>query len=296
MTVLSTGSQLLKSPQYVEEATYGTLPTASPTLLWIGDVTDIKPTVDIGLQSIRKVGSEDVYQHVLGARQTRLDLEFGLQSSTFIKYAINAQGGGTGSIDKSLSMLYSVAMGGQGGTENFFVLTGVRPDTLKLAIKPKQIHKATMTMFAQANSGPEASSGITTPTYATDPATAPWNFADMGTTPVTLAGTNLDITELNLQFARNLEEVYTLQQVTPMFLPPKNREITGDLTVAWENATYYTDLQALTEGSLVVTLKNGTSVLTLSNTALKKLESLEVAPGEVIYEKYSLDAKTASVT
>jgi len=291
MTTTSGGFQVVKNPQYIEEATYGTTP-ASPTLLWTGATEDIKPTVDMGVQDIRKVGSEDVYMHNIGTRSSRLELDLGIQSSTFLKYAINSQGAGTGSIDKSLSLLWSVLMN---GTENYFIATGCRPDTLKLAIKKGQRHLATMTLFAQAIANPSAS-GPTGATYATDPASNPWNFSDMGSTPVTVGGSNVDVTEINFQFARNLEEVYTLQQTTPMYLPPKNREITGDLTVVWSSGTLMTDLQALTEVTLAATLKSATSVLTLSNVAFHKLDALEFKPTEVVYEKYTFNAKTAAVT
>ncbi len=288
------GYSLVKHPQYIEEVTYGTTPTASPAFLWVGSQSDVNPTVDMGIQDIRQVGSEDVYQHLLGGRQTRLSLEYNLQSSTFAKYGISAQGGGAGTIDKSLSLLWSAMMD---GTENFFIASGCRVNSLKLSGKAKQALTATADIWAQAVTNPETTTGLTTPTYATDPATAPWNFADEGTTPITFAATNLDVTEIDVEFSRNLEEIYTMQQTTPLYMVPKTRQIKGSMTVVWSTATNWTDLQAMTEGSLVWTLKSGTSVLTLNNVALFKLNSFDIkGDGSIIYEKYDFEAKSASVT
>ena len=139
-TIIPSGGWLIvKNPQYVEEATYGSIPTASPTLLWIGSVDNVEPIADIGYQEIRKVGSEDPYAALKGKELDTLKLSFGVQSSTFLKYAITAQGGGAGTIDASLSVLYSVKLS---GTENYIIAQGCRPKSLKLSCSPGELLKA----------------------------------------------------------------------------------------------------------------------------------------------------------
>ncbi|MHB1910221.1 MAG: phage tail tube protein [Nitrososphaerales archaeon] len=293
MTVSTTGAQVVKLPQYVEESAYGTMPT-SPAFNWIGLESQIDTNSDIGAQEINSVGYEDVQAVLIGKQEDLLKLTFAVQSSTFLKYAINSVNWTTptGTIGASLSILWSILLN---GTENFMTANGCRPNSLKLTGQAGQKLQAEMEVWAKIVN-PATTSGPTTPTYATNPATAPWNFTDEGTTPVTFAGTNLDTTEIEVDFNRNLKRVHTLQSQTNLYMPPTKRAISGTITVVWENSTLMTDLQALTGGSLVWTLKNATSVLTLTNCYMTKLSSLSVSPDDVVYEKYAIAAESASVT
>ena len=241
-------------------------------------------------QEIRKVGSEDVYQYVLGAQKSELTLEMNLQSSTFLKYGVNSQGGGAGTIDESLSIFWSYLLN---GTANYQWATGCRPNSLKLSGKVKSTIQATMDLICQDIATPTSSNPLTTPTYATDPASVPWNFTDGA---VTIAATGVDVTEIEVNFNRNLEEIYTLGSTLPTYLPPKNREIHGTLTIVSSVATNIAALIASTSQTIVWTLKTGTSVLTLSACVLTKLSSYEQKPTDVLYEKYAFTAKTAALT
>jgi hypothetical protein len=293
MTVATTGAQVVKSPQWVEEAAFGTMPT-SPSFNWVGIDAQVDTNSDPGLQEINAVGSEDVQATLIGKEEDVLKLTYNPQNSTFLKYAINSVNWTTptGTIAASLSLLWSILLN---GTENFMTAVGCRPNTLKLSVQAGAKLEAEFEIYAkQVN--PATTTGPTTPTYATNPATNPWNYSDEGTTPVTFGGTNLDITKMELDFNRNLKRVHTLQSQFPLYVPPTKRDITGSMTVVWESPTLMTDLQAATPVTLAWTLKNGTSVLTLTNCFAQKLSSLQVAPDDVVYETYSLVAESATVT
>lgn len=287
------GYLVVKQPQYVEESTFGTTPAASPILNWIGIIDNFDPTVDIQAQYIRQVGSEDAIKSILGKETYQAKLEYLLQNSAFAKYATQAQGGGAGTIDKSLSILTSVKIA---GTENYIFLKGSRIKSFKLSGKPGEPLKASADIIAKQKTTPSTTHGLTTPTFATDPATAPWNFNDGGANPVTWGALALDVTEINVSFERNLEPIYVLGDTKLKYLPPKAREITGDFTVTWDETTKYADLVALTERTLSWVLKSATSTLTLSNVSLKKLDSLAMKPEDVIFEKYSFTARSASLS
>lgn len=287
------GYLVVKQPQYIEETTFGTTPTVSPTFNWIGIVDNFDPTADMQAQYIRQVGSEDAVKSLLGKETYQTKLEYLLQNSTFAKYATQAQGGGAGTIDKSLSVLTSVKIA---GTENFIFLKGSRIKTFTLSGKPGEAIKASADIISKQKTTPSTSHGLTTPTFATDPATAPFNFNDGGANPVSFGALNLDVTEISVSFERNLEPIYVLGDTKLKYLPPKAREIKGNFTVIWDETTKYADLVALTERTLTWVLKTAVSTLTLSNVSLNKLDSLAMKPEDVIFEKFSFTARSASLS
>src|SRR5438445_13700050 len=106
------GWGVVKLPQYVEEAAYGTFPT-NPAMQWISPIASADLKADMQSVMIPQLGIEDLKYIIKGAEQYTFDLEYPMQNSTFAKYGVNAQGGGAGSIDKSLSLLFSAKLGGR---------------------------------------------------------------------------------------------------------------------------------------------------------------------------------------
>jgi hypothetical protein len=288
----SGGWFVVKNPQYVEELTYGTFPT-NPTMNWIGAVDNFDPKADMQSIMVPQVGTEDLKYILKGAEVYTLDLEFGLQTSTFAKYGISSQGGGTGTIDKSLSILFSAKLN---TVENFVQILGSRIGSFTVSAQTGQLTKAKCQVQAKAIPVPSTSSPIGTGTFATDPATNPWTFYDGGANPVTIGALNPDVREFSVTFERNLERLHVLGQSQQKFLPPKQRRITGNFTIVWEDVNQYTNLTSDSGVTITWVLKTATSVLTLSGCKVHKLDDFKFSPTEVVYEKYGFSALTASMT
>jgi len=289
------GWLVLKNPQYVEESTYGTFPT-NPTMLWIGAVDDCRPRADMQSIMVPQVGSEDLKYILKGAETYTIELEYALQNSTFAKYATQAQGGGAGTIDNSLSLLFSAKLGGQAGTENYLQLLGSRMGSLTLSTRVGELVKARCQLTGKALPVPTSSSPIGTGSFATDPATNPWAFYDGGTNPVTIGAANPDVREISVTFERNVERLHVLGDSKHKFLPPKHRRITGTFTILWEDTTQYSNLANDTGVTISWVLKSATSTLTLSNCKIHRLEDFPFQPTEVVVEKYAFTALTASLS
>src|SRR3972149_2704114 len=289
------GWLVLKNPQYVEEVTSGTFPT-TPAMSWIGAVGSCQPRADMQSIMVPQVGTEDLKYILKGAEVYSVELEYGLQNSTFTKYASQVQGGGAGTIDKSLSLLFSARLGGISGTENFLQLTGSRIGSLTLSTRVGELTKARCQVTGKALPVPSASSPIGSGSFAADPATNPWAFYDGGTNPVTVGAANPDVREISVTFERNLERLHVLGQSQQKFLPPKHRRISGTFTILWEDTSQYTNLANDTGVTITWVLKSGTSPLTLSNCKIHRLEDFPFQPTEVVVEKYAFTALTASLT
>lgn len=289
------GWLVLKNPQYAEESTYGTFPT-NPAMLWIGAVDNCQPRADMQSIMVPQIGTEDLKYIQKGKERYTVELEYALQNSTFAKYATQAQGGGAGTIDKSLSLLFSAKLGGQSGTENYLQLVGSRIGSLTLSTRVGELTKARGQVTGKALPVPSTSSPIGSGSFATDPATNPWTFYDGGTNPVTVATASPDVREISVTFERNLEELAVLGQSQHKFLPPKHRRINGTFTILWEDTTQYSNLANDTGVTITWVLKSATSTLTLSNCKIHRLEDFPFQPTEIVLEKYQFSALTASLS
>jgi hypothetical protein len=288
----SGGWFVVKNPQYVEEATYGTFPT-NPTMNWIGAVDNFEPKADMQSIMTPQVGTEDLKYILKGAEVYTMDLEFGLQTSTFAKYGISSQGGGAGTIDKSLSVLFSAKLN---AVENYVQILGSRIGSFTISAQTGQLTKAKCQLQAKAIPVPSVSGPIGSGAFATDPATNPWTFYDGGTNPVTIGAVNPDVREFSVTFERNLERLHVLGQSQQKFLPPKQRRITGTFTIVWEDVNQYTNLTSDTGVTITWVLKTAVSTLTLLGCKIHKLDGFKFSPTEVVYEKYGFSALAGSIT
>ena len=292
MSSPSGGWFVVKNIQYAEETTFGTFPT-NPSMSWVAAVGNVDLKVDMSSLLVPQLGTEDLKYILKGAETYSMDFEYAIQNSTFAKYATQSQGGGAGSIDKSLSILFSAKLS---GTENFIQLLGSRLGDFSISGKYGDLIRAKGTATCKSIPVPSTSTPIGSGSYASDPGTTPWAFYDGGANPVTIGGANPDVREIQVSFARNIEKLHVLGQSQVKFLPPKQRRITGTFTIVWEDENQYTNLTSATSNTITWVLKSATSTLTLSGCELTKLDSWKFDPTEVVYEKYAFTALTASLS
>jgi len=290
------GWGVVKLPQYVEEATYGTFPT-NPAMQWIAPIASADLKADMQSVTIPQLGIEDLKYIIKGAEQYTFDLEYPMQNSTFAKYGVNPQGGGAGAIDKSLSLLFSAKLGGVvSGTENYVQVLGSRINSITLSSQVGQQTNAKVNLFAKSIPVPSSASPLGSGSAATDPGTNPWMFYDGGTNPVTIGAVNPDVREISVSVNRNLERVYVLGSSQQKFQPPKQRRISGSFTIVWEDTNQYTNLTSDTGVTIAWVLKSATSTLTLNNCKITREDSFKFTPTEIVYEKYSFSALTGSLS
>ncbi len=289
------GWLVLKHPQYVEEVTYGVFPT-NPAMAWPGSVERCAPRADMQSTLVPQLGTEDLKYIIKGAEVYTIELEYGLQNTAFTKYATNGQGLGAGSIDKSLSLLFSAKLGGQSGTENFLQLLGSRIGSLTLSSRVGELTRARCQISGKAIPVTSSTNPIGIGSFATDIATPPWTFYDGGVNPITIGAVNPDVREFTVIFERNLERLHVLGQSQQKFLPPKHRRITGNFTILWEDTNQYTNLTTDTGVTITWVLKTGGgNTLTLNGCKLIRLEDFPFHPTEIVVEKYAFTALNANL-
>jgi len=264
---------------------------------WIGAVESWDPRADITPIEVRQLGSEDVYKLLKGQEAYSIALEYFLQHSTFAKYGVNPQGGGAGSIDKSLSLAAGLKMGGAAGTTYYYKMQGSRPRTITISGRPGEAHRVRYEIIAQLIPIPSTPNPVGTGSWASDPGTAPWIFTSGGANPVTVGGEAVPCVEISASIERNTESLYVMGQSTVAYLPPKQRAVTATMTLVWLAQSRYTDLQNFTDRNVVWTLNSSpSSVLTLSNCKFHRLDSFTVRPTEVLLERWAITGLSAALT
>ncbi len=287
----SIGLQAAETAQYVEESVFGALPS-NPAMQWIGTDMQYSDSADLGQILIRNLGSEDLKAVIKGSDNYEVDLDYAIQASTFLKYLVNSQGGGSGSIDKSLSLIIAPKVS---GTINYLQALGCRPDNGSIKWQLGKEIRASVKVFAQTIQAYTTTNPIGTGSWATDPGTNPWVFTDPGSSGITIGGTAYDINDLSVSFARNLQRVRAIGQSTAKYIVPAVRDITFDITILLESSTPFSALLNNTSQTITAPLKNGTSVLTLTNAFFKK-QGKSIKAGDVIYEKYNGVCESATLT
>src|SRR3989304_6449310 len=136
-------------------------------MLWFGVVGSCQPRADMQSLMVPQVGTEDLKYILKGAEAYTIELEYALQHPSFAKYSVNAQGGGAGTIDKSLSLLFSARLGGISGTENYLQLLGSRIGSLTLSTRVGELLKARCQITGKALPVPSPSSPIGSGSFAT---------------------------------------------------------------------------------------------------------------------------------
>jgi hypothetical protein len=295
----SGGWFVTKHPQYVEETIFGTFPT-NPDLNWIGASESWDPRADIPPIIIRELGSEDPAFLLKGQENYEFSLEHFMQGSTWTKYAVNPQGGGLGSIDKSISIAAAIRMGGatvNGGTVYYYKMSGCRPRSITISGRPGEAIKCRMEMLCKQIPKPTTVDPAGSGSWASDNGVVPFIFTSGGLNPITVGGSPVPVTEITATINRNPEPIFVMGDGQANYIPPKHREITGSLTLVWNTQDRYADLQDYNARTLIWTLSsNPSSVLTLTGLKFHRLDSFTVKPTEVLYEKYSFTALAATLT
>jgi hypothetical protein len=284
----------LKELQFCEETTYGVLP-ASPVFTPVGYEPRVMFREDPKMLPVPQPGSEDVETiQQGGVREITWDIIYRPTDTKFAKYGVNAQGGGSGSIDKSFTLLMSVNLNTT--TETWLILPGCRPDTT--IISGRAGGNLEFRGIGNAQTFPLPTSTNPGYIFATSSTLPPIQLKDGGLTPLTIAGVSYDVNSITVSVHRNLSIMPQPNSRDAQIILPQNRDITGTLAIAWESTGLLSVLGTQTAPTMIWTLNTTlNSAITVTATQFTRLNSLQFLTGDpAIFEAYSYQGSSVSMT
>lgn len=270
----TTSGQLIKYPlQYVEESTEGTTPTASPTFITAGFVESLSIKINGNFIDISQLATEDLLAIIQGNQVYEWQVKLHITSSTYIKYALNAQNVASpaGTISATLSHMFSIYLN---GTENFILLKGCRANSITISTEIGKAIDVTIEWVSKTiiQAITTANAGLTTPTFVSVTATgAVWSWITGTTAPATWNGSGIDAVKISITVNRNTKSDHTLGNLDPHSSQSHGRRASGDITVLWTTSTgsaMETDFRAGTSRTMTWILKDAVSTITLTGTVL----------------------------
>jgi len=265
---------------YVEEATYGITP-ANPSMQWIGIVQNVEPNYDRSLIKLRGIGSRDLSYIIKGLLKAEVSMEYAYQDKTFLAFA--------NTLNDFTMEIYTYD-----ATLNIYLHSGGMINSIDVNASVNNLVTVKPAIIAQNVSiSTSHPAGVT---YATDPGIVPKTWYD---TQVEIpAGTPVDgVTDWTFKINNNLERYPVIRTTSGdilKYLVERQREFSGDLTVAYMSNTLLTAMTTATEqATLKITV--GTDTFTFNNVKFDT-GRLTAKPVEVILQKLPWTAKTLTIT
>lgn len=279
--------------QYCEESTYGVTPTVSPLFASAGEIESVSETTEIAMKRYHSLGSEDVYQFLRNGILYSFEIAYQPISSALIRYGTQAQGGGAGTIDKSLSFLYSEDVN---GIENYVFYKGARCDQVTVEITGDSV-KVTQNFLCREITTPATTHGLTTPTFAPANSAAPWFGTDGGSNPFTHNSNSYDVDKFKFTVSRGLEAIRPNGESLVKMLVPTVRTITGEFDVVRKDTALITDCKNLAARAASYVLKAAASTATFADMVLVGMAtSRQATATEALRDSFKFEAKSISVS
>lgn len=218
---------------------YGTTPT-SPTYVIVGNTTEINPQPDIQHVDVMHLGSEDIVDAVKTGSLYAFNFKYLPINNTLAKYATQAAGGGTGSIDESLSFAWSEKID---GTTYYNLVKGFVPTSITGTLA-RGVWEYDITGVAKDIVPPNSTDQTPgTPTYPSETSTSPMSHSDGGASPFTWNSNTYGERRFSFTVTRDLAVVAVNGENDIIYAKAAGRTISFSAEVFM--GTYTTDVNEL---------------------------------------------------
>lgn len=255
--------QIVKRLQYIEEVTYGVTPSTSPTFISAGKIKRFSFNIDAQIERYRTIGNRKVSDFLNTGEMTSFEIEYQPTNTTLMKYGINDPNG-AGTIDKSLSFLYSKMID---GVEHFYIIKGCKTDSITVEVTKEAVN-VTQSFLAKEAITPitTANAGLTTPSFAAAPTGKPWVGRDGGANAFVYNSVAWYTPRLNCEVAWNLDPGQPIGDTYIRFLDTTNKDCNVDFDVWQKDTTFIADLKTEARRNITYTLNSATSaIITITN-------------------------------
>jgi len=251
---VTTKRDIVKELQYVGEGNTVTTPTSfgttpnSASFTLVGNNSEINIQPDVQHMDVSVLGSEDIIDAVKTQSLYAFTIRYNPIDTALWKYVWNSSGGGTGSIDESLSFTYSYNLD---GTEYYQHLRGCRPTSGTMSLS-RGMWDCSMTFVAKDITVPNTTDGNGgTPTYqTTETSSSPIVHSDGGGTPFTWNSVTYGERSFSTTVTRNMAVMAVNGETDITYCKATERSITATVDVfagtASNETSLYTDYEGKT--------------------------------------------------
>ena len=268
MVVTSSSVLFVKHPQWVAESTEGTTPSASPSFTSLGAVKSAAIKINGNFVDVAQLGAEDLITIVQGQQDYETQFKLSMVNATgILARLIGAYNYATpaGTINESISIVFSVYLN---GTENYIFCKGSRIKEGSISLDVGKETEVSVSFTHTNISTPGSSHGLTTPTFASLPSGAVYDWLAGGATPVSWNASGILCKKVTINIARNSKPDYTLGNLDPHSSQAHGRRISGDFTTLWTSSTLETDFKAGTARTLAIIIKTAVSTITVTGAKI----------------------------
>jgi hypothetical protein len=296
-----------KPIQYVEEgigqASFGVTPTASPTFLLAGAITDITEGINVNSTIYRIGGAKTYYKNISYGHAYTFELGFSPDNNTMMKYG-SEEASGTGTADASLSFLKALKLNNAGVlTEHFVFYKGCKMNILDLSVAGQMV-ECNSSWLCREITIPNLVHGLTTPVFKayTDLTQLPWSHLQNGTNPLTINAITYPCTQFHINWNNNIQPDQMNGSDLVDSLIQGNRDITGDFTVLVGKdlsleAKLRTNPLAGDTASYVLKSTATTSTINITELAIQQSSPAhQTSDSGTWYIQYNFTARNAIIT
>lgn len=244
---------------FVAETVYGQTPT-NPAMLGI-NTQGVEPELDPTLIKVMGIGSRDLQSLYRGLRRVALKVPNALSGQSPISFIQHVQTLSS----LSVQVLYFKGLWGSATDIISFLYNGCKIDKLTVESNLEDIIKANVELIGQNLT--MATAKITGATYGDYAGAVPFNAVDVkkgdpsGGSAVALT----DVTDWKFMIENNLKPVGIITSaatgVTLKYLRPRNRKLSGEVTMEFEDKTEFDEIINDAEFSLSFGLGGSNSAL-----------------------------------
>lgn len=300
---LTSSAQAEKPFSYIEEATFGTIPS-SPTLTAVSVIGDLRPRIDNMEMDVRTIGSHLLYGMQSGGHSYGFSCQVHPFNITFLKYGTEVPNyttpTGTQATSLSFAMKYKRATGTAAMTTYNQKFLGAKCNTTEISISSQGLVEANMDWICREITVP-ASGDISGATWPSFPTTAVLSNVDGGNKPLTIDGTQYAVKDFRIQWNNNLIADQFSGSGLIDALSTGAIEITGSFnTPIGQSTTLETAIHDFPQTGVAASYNVKTGTMVINITGFKLMsdapEGFSAGPQSTMQNSYNFKCTSASLS
>lgn len=294
---VSTTQDVTRQVQTLEEITKGDV-ELNGTWKNIGIASKLTEGIPMTHEEVPLLGTEDIYDDQKLEQHNMVTLNWLLIDTRFLRYFVEAAGGGAGSIDKANTILWSRRIDNVANTKLYY---GCVPDRCTINLDKRVSVVGVMKAMSSSDwitqAALDTEIGAST-VYAPALTTTPWTHLTSGTAdPFQYNAAARDIEKGTIEVTRNALEVMPLGSELPRTIRSGFRRIAFNFDTWVKDSALIGDVKGMTARTISMQLYTTPVIVTLNACKFNSYATdTDAGTGDIFKETLVGTAKSMTVT